>query len=415
MSNKKTAFEVSQEQLAAATSYMKLDHKVFEILREPLRHMAVRFPVKMDDGSTQVFTGFRCQHNTAVGPTRGGTRFHPEETADDVKALALWMTFKNALNEIPNGGGKGGVIVDPDKLSKTELERLCRAYIRAIAPLIGVWKDFPGADIGTSAQTQSWMLDEWEAMNQHHEAGGISGKLIALGGSEGRPEATSRGILFATREVARALGLEINTLTAAVQGFGKVGWHLAKLYQRDGVKVVAVSDVNGGIYNSDGLDILDLHAYVDQQGTVKGYPGSQAISNADLLELECDILAPCAVQNVITAENAPRIKAKMIIEGANGPTMPDAEAILIAKNIFIAPDIWANSGGTQVAHFERIQNLHDNRWTEDEVNAKLEKLVAQVFQEIYAMHKNQNISMRMACWVKAITKVTEAMTARGWI
>jgi glutamate dehydrogenase/leucine dehydrogenase len=259
------------------------------------------------------------------------------------------------------------------------------------------------------------MLDEWEAMNQHHEAGGISGKLMVLGGSAGRPEATSRGCLFATREVAKVLGLQMNELTAVIQGFGKVGWHLANLYRQDGVKILAVSDVDGGIYSPNGLNILDLHAYVDSQGTVAGYPLGQAISNSDLLELECDILAPCAVQNVITDENAPRIKAKMIIEGANGPMTPEAEVIINAKKIFIAPDIWANSGGTQVAHFERIQNLHDNRWTEDEVNAKLEKLISQVFKEIYELHLKHNIPMRMACWVKAIGKVTEAMGARGWI
>lgn len=411
----KTALEVAQEQLAMAAKYMNLEPQIYEMLKEPMRMVTVRIPVRMDDGSVQVFTGFRAQHNTALGPTRGGTRFHPEETADDVKALSLWMTMKNALNEIPNGGGKGGIIVDPDKLSKGELERLCRGYVRAIGPIIGAWKDFPGADIGTSAQTQSWMLDEWEAMNMHHEPGGISGKLMVLGGSEGRPEATSMGCLFATREVAKVLGLEMNKLTAVVQGFGKVGWHLAKLYQRDGVKVLAVSDVNGGIYNPEGLDIIDVHDYAERTGTVVGYPKAQAIDNASLLELECDILAPCAVQNVITEENAPRIKAKMIIEGANGPTTPEAEEILIKNGVFIAPDIWANSGGTQVAHFERIQNLHDNRWTEEEVNAKLERIIGKVFKEIYKLHKEQNISMRLACWVRAITKVTEAMKARGWV
>lgn len=412
---KKTALEVAQEQLATAIEYMKLNQDIFDLLKEPLSQLTVRIPVKMDDGTVRTFTGFRFQHNAALGPTRGGTRFHPDETSEDVKALSLWMTLKNALNEIPNGGAKGGIIVDSEKLSKGELERLCRAYVRKVAPTIGAWKDFPGADIGTSAETQSWMLDEWEAMNLHHESAGISGKLMVLGGSEGRPEATSRGLLYATREVVKAKGLDIKQLTAVVQGFGKVGWHLAKLYQLDGIKVVAVSDVHTGIYNPNGLDIMDVHTYVERTGTLVGYPQAQAIGNSNLLEVECDILAPCAVQNVITDENAPRIKAKILIEGANGPTTPDAEKILVTKGVFIAPDIWANSGGTQVAHFERVQNLNDDRWSEEEVNAKLERLISKVFAEIYKIHTEQNIPMRLACWVRSIGKVVDAMKARGWV
>jgi len=411
----KNAFDVALEQLAEATEYMKLESEIYEIMKEPMAQLTVRIPVRMDNGKVEIFTGFRFQHNTALGPTRGGTRFHSEETKEDVKALSLWMTLKNALNEIPNGGAKGGVIVDSQKLSQGELERLCRGYIRKIAPIIGAWKDFPGADIGTSSQTQSWMLDEWEAMNMHHEAGGISGKMMVLGGSEGRPEATSRGLLFATREVVRARKLEIKGLTAVVQGFGKVGWHLAKLYQRDGIQVLAVSDVDTAIFDPKGLDILDVNAYVERSGTLKGYPKAIEIGNVELLELECDILAPCAVQNVITEENAPRIKAQFLIEGANGPTTPEAEKILIDKGVFIAPDIWANSGGTQVAHFERIQNLNDNNWSEEEVNAKLERINHKVFNEIYALHTEKNISMRLACWIKAISKVVEAMKARGWV
>ena len=412
---KMNAFEVALEQLAHATEYMKLEPEIYEIMKEPMSQLTVRIPVRMDNGKVEIYTGFRFQHNSALGPTRGGTRFHSEETPEDVKALSLWMTLKNALNEIPNGGAKGGVIVDPRKLSQEELERLCRGYIRKIAPSIGAWKDFPGADIGTSAQTQSWMMDEWETMNMHHEASGISGKMIVLGGSEGRPEATSRGLLFATREVVRARELEMKGLTAVVQGFGKVGWHLAKLYQQDDVRVVAVGDVNSALYDPKGLDILDVQEYVDRSGTMRGYPKAIEIDNQELLELECDILAPCAVQNVITVENAPRIKAKFLIEGANGPTTPEAEEILINKGVFIAPDLWANSGGTTVAHFERVQNLHDDHWGEEKVNAKLERINHKVFNEIYALHTEKNISMRLACWIKAISKVVEAMKARGWV
>ncbi len=370
----------------------------------------------MDDGSIKIFEGYRFQHNWAVGPIRGGTRFHPDETADDVRALSMWMTMKNSLNEIPNGGGKGGIAVDPAKLSRNELERLCRAYIRAIAPICGSWNDFPGADIGTDNVTQSWFLDEWEAMNLRNEPAAISGKAMILGGSEGRAEATSRGLLFTTREVAKVMGLKMEGLTAAIQGFGKVGWNLANLAQRDGVKVIAVSDVNGGIYNDAGLDIPDVYAYAERTGSVVGYPkATKNITNAEILELECDILAPCAVQNVLTAENAPRVKAKMVIEGANGPMTPDAEKIILAKDVFDAPDILANSGGTQVAHYERVQNLHDNHWTEEEVNAKLEGIIKKVFKEVYELHNEKQISMRMACWVKALNRVVDAMRWRGWV
>lgn len=409
------AFEVAQEVLSTVAEYMKLEPHVYELFKEPMSQLTVRFPVKMDDGTTKIFTGFRFQHNTALGPTRGGTRFHLDETPEDVKALSLWMTLKNALNEIPNGGAKGGVIVDPLTLSQGELERLCRGYIRKIGPAIGVWKDFPGADIGTSAQTQSWMLDEWETMSMHHEAGGISGKVMALGGSKGRAEATSRGILFATRELVRTRGLEMKNLTAVVQGFGKVGWNLAKLYQKDGVKVLSVSDVSTAIFEPSGLDILDVGAYVESTGTLRDYPNAKEISNAEMLELECDILAPCAVQNVLTKENASKVKAKFLIEGANGPTTPEAEEIFISKGILIAPDLWANSGGTQVAHFERVQNLNNDSWSEEEVNSNLERIIHKVFGEIYALHTEKNISMRQACWVKAIGSVVEAMKARGWV
>ncbi|MBP2626699.1 MAG: glutamate dehydrogenase [Firmicutes bacterium] len=415
MSNKLTALENAQIQLAEVAKIMNLEPHVHEFLKEPMRQLTVKFSVKMDDGSTKIIQGYRFQHNWSTGPLRGGTRFHKDETADDVKALAMWMTIKNACNEIPNGGAKGGIAIDPATLSTGELERVCRAYVRAIAPIIGPWNDFPGADIGTDNRTMSWMLDEWEAMNLRNEPAGISGKALTLGGSEGRALATSRGLLFATREVASVLGLEMKNLTAAVQGFGKVGWNLARLYELDGVKVIAVSDVNGALYNPAGIDMLDVFAYSQHAKTIVGYPKATAMTNEEILEVECDILAPCAVQNVITEENAPRIKAKMVIEGANGPTTPGAEKILLERGIFDAPDVFANSGGTQVAHFERVQNLHDNHWTEEEVNDKLEGIFKKVFQEIYKVHKEKHITVRMACWVKALTRVVDSMKYRGWV
>jgi len=412
----KTALENAKTQLGEVVKILNLPPHVHALLEEPMRQLTVKFPVRMDDGSTRVFEGYRFQHNWATGATRGGTRFHKDETVDDVKALSMWMTVKNAVNDIPNGGAKGGVVVDPESLSKGELERLCRAYIRAIAPIVGPWNDFPGADIGTSAVTQSWMLDEWEAINLRNEPAGISGKAMPLGGSAGRAEATSLGVLFATREVANVMGLKVKGLKAVIQGFGKVGWNLAKLMERDGIKVIALSDVYGGIYNAEGFDVLDVNAHVQRTGKLAGYSkATKEISNAEILELECDVLVPAAVQSVITPENAPRVKAKMVIEGANGPTTTDAEAILLEKGIFIAPDVFSNSGGTQVAHFERVQNLHDNHWTEEEVNAKLEGIFKNVFKEIYAIHKEKKITMRMACWVKAISHIVEAMQYRGWI
>lgn len=415
MKTQKTALENARTQLTEVAQIMELEPHIHRILIEPMRQLTVNFPVRMDDGSTRVFTGFRFQHNWSIGPTRGGTRFHQDETEDDVKALAMWMTIKNACNDIPNGGAKGGVIVDSTSLSKGELERVCRAYIRAIAQIVGPWNDFPGADIGTDNQTQSWMLDEWETINRRNEPAGISGKAMPLGGSAGRAEATSRGVLFATKEAANVLNLEFKGLKAVVQGFGKVGWNLAKLYQKEGVDVIAVSDVYSGIYNSEGLDVLDVYDYVQRTGKLSGYPkATKELSNAELLEIECDVLAPCAVQSVITVDNAHKIKAKIIVEGANGPTTTEAEKILLKNGIFISPDVYANSGGTQVAHFERVQNLHDNHWTEEEVNSKLEAIFKRVFKEIYTIHQEKQISLRMACWVKAIGHVACAMKYRGW-
>ena len=415
MSQKQTALEVAQIQLAEVAKILNLEPHVHELLKQPMRQLTVNFPVNMDDGSIRIFTGYRFQHNWSLGPIRGGTRFHKDETVDDIKALGMWMTIKNACNEIPNGGGKGGIAVDPATLSKGELERMCRAYMRGIAPITGPWNDFPGGDIGTNNQTMSWMLDEWEAMHLHNEPAAISGKAMVLGGSEGRAEATSRGLLFATREVAKVLGLEIKGLTAVIQGSGKVGGNLAKLYELDGVRVIAISDVNGGIHNPNGLNVLDVESYLERTGSVVGYPKATGITNAELLELECDVLVPAAVQNVITEENAPNIKTKMVIEGANGPTTPGAEKILLEKGIFISPDVFSNSGGTQVAHFERIQNLNNDHWTEEEVNTKLENMFKKVFKEIYAIHKENQITMRMSCWVKALKCVVEAMKWRGWV
>lgn len=415
MAKTATALENALAQLNEAASIAKLDPQVHELLKKPMRELTVRIPLKMDNGSVRVIEAYRFHHNWANGPIRGGTRFHRDETPDDVRALSMWMTIKNACNNIPNGGGKGGIAIDPTTLSSNELERLCRAYIRAIAPIVGPWMDFPGADIGTDPRTQSWMLDEWEAMHQRLEPAAVSGKAMPLGGSAGRALATSRGLQYATRAVAASMGKPLSSLRVVIQGFGKVGGNLATLYAEDQVTICGVSDVHGGVYNPDGLDIQALSTWFEEKGTVVGYPKARAVDNAELLEQDCDVLAPCAVQSVITRDNAPKIKAKVVMEGANGPVTVDAEKILLERKIIDCPDVYANSGGTQVAHFERVQNLNNDSWTEEYVNAKLEKVFLDVFNEINAISREKHITMRMACWVKALKHTVDSMKWRGWI
>lgn len=411
-----SAWETAIEQLEEAAKIAQLDRDVLEFLRHPQRVFIVTFPVRMDDGSLKMFTGFRVHHCHALGPMRGGTRFHPEETLEDVKALALWMTVKNSLNGLPAGGGKGGVICDPSALSDAELERLCRAYIRAIAPLVGSWSDFPGADIGTDARTMSWMLDEWEQMHaMTHDPTAISGKALVLGGSQGRPSATGLGVKLAVRETCKVLGIELKGLRVAVQGFGKVGSWAARLLYDDGARIVAVSDVYGGIANPDGLNPYELLDHVNATGKVLGFPGADTITNEQLLTSECDALIPAAVQSVITEDNASAVKARMIVEGANGPTTPAAERILLSRGVFVVPDILANGGGTTIAHLERVQGLYDHYWTEEEVHRRYESMFVQMYAQVYQISKDMGISMRMAAWVKALKRVEEAIKARGWV
>jgi glutamate dehydrogenase/leucine dehydrogenase len=411
-----TAWETAVEQLERAAGMAGLDPAVRELLKEPQRVFIVNFPVRLDDGSTKIFTGFRVHHCHALGPVRGGTRFHPEETLDDVKALALWMTVKNSLNGIPAGGGKGGVVCDPAGLSGAELERLCRAYIRAIAPLVGSWQDFPGADLGTDERIMSWMLDEWEQMHGlRHEPAAVSGKATVLGGSEGRPAATGLGVMFSVRETCRFLGVEMKGMRVAVQGFGKVGFWAARLLFEQGAKIVAVSDVHGGIYSPAGLDPAAVLGYARESGKVQGFPGAAAITNAELLALDCDVLIPAAVQSVLTEENAPRVRARIVVEAANGPTTPDGEEVLLSQNVFLVPDILANGGGAAVAHLERVQCLYDYYWTEEEVRKRYDTIFRQVFAQVCHLAREKGMSMRMAAWVKALRRIEEAVRARGWV
>jgi len=416
MSQEANAWTMALERLDEAAKIADLDPDVHALLKEPQRVLEVNFPVRMDDGKIKYFKGYRLHHNHALGPIRGGTRFHPEETLDDIKALGFWMTLKNSLNGLPAGGGKGGVVCDPSALSKGELERVCRGYIRAIAPMIGSWVDFPGADIGTDAQTQSWMLDEWEQMHGlTHDPTAISGKDVVLGGSQGRAQATGLGVMFAVRESCKVLGLEMKNQRVAIQGFGKVGSWAARLIYDQGAKIVAISDVFGGVANPDGINPYELLEYVEKTGKVVGFPKAKDISNDELLAIDCDVLIPAAVQNVLHKDNASKVKAKIVVEAANGPTTPEAEKILLSKGVFIVPDILANGGGTTIAHLERVQGLYDYYWTEEEVHKKYEEMFVQCYKEVYQISKEKNISMRMASWVKALKRIEKAIKVRGWV
>lgn len=412
----KTAWQTAQEELDQAAEVAGLNPTIVEALREPQRVFIVRFSIKMDDGSTRFFEGYRVHHNHALGPIRGGTRFHPEETLDDVKALAMWMTIKNALNNLPAGGGKGGVRVDPKSLSEGELERLCRAYIRAIAPLVGSNSDFPGADLGTDARTMSWMLDEWEQMHGlRHEPAAISGKAVVLGGSQGRAEATGLGVCLSACEAAKMVGMPVKGMKVAIQGFGKVGSWAAKLLYDRGARIIAVGEREGVIYNLEGLDPYALSEYFATKGTVAAFKQGSFDPDGDVLTFPCDVLIPAAVQSVITEENADRILAKVIVEGANGPITPGAEKLLLDRGVLIVPDILANSGGTTIAHLERVQGLYDLYWTREEVFKRYRRMFLKVFQEVRSTAAEEKISMRLAAWVIALRRLSSAMTARGWV
>lgn len=416
MSQQNSAWTMTLERLDEAAKIAELDPEVTALLKQHQRIYEANFPVRMDDGTLRFFKGYRLHHNHALGPIRGGTRFHGEETLDDIKALGFWMTLKNSLNGLPAGGGKGGVVVDTDSLSKGELQRVCRVYIRSIAPMIGSWLDFPGADLGTNSQTQSWMLDEWEQMHaMTHDPTAISGKDMVLGGSQGRAAATGLGVMFAVRETCKVLGFQLKGQRIAVQGVGKVGGWAAQLLYEKGARIVAISDVFGGIASSDGINIPELLKYVEDTGKVEGFPGTEAITNEQLLTFNCDVVIPAAVQNVIDKEIASKIEAKVVVEGANGPTTPEGEKTMLSRGIFVVPDILANGGGTTIAHLERVQGLYDHFWTEEEVHAKYEAMFVQCYSEVYKIYKEKNISMRMAAWVKALKRIESAIKVRGWV
>ncbi|WP_366922002.1 Glu/Leu/Phe/Val dehydrogenase [Metallumcola ferriviriculae] len=406
-------FETALNTLRSAGEKGGIDPKVIELLSKPKRIMEFTIPMRMDNGEVEIFTAYRVHCNDALGPVKDGTRFMPNLTIDEVKALALWMTIKHAVGGIPAGGGKGGIICDPSAMSKWELERLTRAYMRKL-PLKGAWVDVPGADIGTSAQTQAWMLDEYEEIMGFHSPAAINDKPAEVNGTVGSHEATGLGAFYVMMEAVRDAGLEVGC-TVAVQGFGQVGATAARLLFDAGFKVVAVSDIKGAVYNAEGIDIAALEQHVEETGYVVDFAGTKPISNEELLEMDVDLLAPAAVQSVINDENADRIKAKLIAECANGPVTTAAEKILLEKGIMIVPDVVTNVGGAIACHFERIQGLTDDYWSMDKVKEKLNGRMLTAYRETIAAAKEFDVPLRVAAWINALRKISAAVKMRGWV
>jgi glutamate dehydrogenase/leucine dehydrogenase len=405
-------YEAALRQLDIAAEKLKLDPGIHEILKRPMRTLIVNIPVVMDDGSIQVFTGYRVQYNDALGPTKGGIRYHPELTLDEVTALAAWMTWKTAVVGLPLGGAKGGIRCNPKEMSKGELERLTRGYVRAIAKFIGPNIDVPAPDVYTDAQTMAWIMDEYSEIVGYPAFGVVTGKPVSVGGSRGRSEATSRGLMYTVMEAAKYLGINLKGATVAVQGYGNVGYHAARLLHEVGCKIIAVSDSKGGIYNPNGLDPEKVLEHKNRTGSVVDYPESTFITNEQLLELECDVLVPAALENQITKANADRIKAKIVAEGANGPTTPEADEILFKKGVFVIPDILANSGGVIVSYFEQVQNQMNYYWTEEEVQNKLKETITKAFHDVLELSRQYNVNMRIAAYMLAVKRVADALVTR---
>ena len=412
---KSTVYENVLKQLDNASKVLNLDEQVKELLQEPMRTLSVSIPVKMDDDSIHVFKGFRCQHNDVLGPTKGGIRFHPQVCEDEVKALAAWMTFKCSLVGIPYGGAKGGVIVNPKELSRNELERLSRGFIEAISPIIGPDKDIPAPDVYTDAQVMSWFMDEFSKLKGVNTPGLVTGKPVVLGGSFGRHSATARGVMYIVREAAKAIDLDLNGATVAIQGYGNAGSFSAKFLNELGCKIVACNDSKGGIYCKTGFDPVEVAKHKEETGSVKGFEGCSDITNQELLTMDVDILIPAALENQITKRNANKIKARMLVEAANGPTTPEADEILFSKNMMVVPDILANAGGVTVSYFEWVQNIANYYWSKDEVDRKLESIMVDAFEKVYNTHEELNVNMRVSAFIVAIKRLTEAMEARGWV
>ncbi len=409
-----SAYAIAQEQFDRAADVLDLDDDVRKVLREVKRELTVHFPILMDDRSIEMFTGYRVQHNLARGPAKGGLRFHPSVTLDEVKALAMWMTWKCAVVGLPYGGAKGGVICDPKKLTLTEQQRLVRRFATEISIIVGPESDIPAPDVGTTAQHMAWFMDTISMHRGYSVPATVTGKPLAVGGSEGRPEATGRGLAFCVMEALGELDLNGPGSTAVVQGFGNVGSVSARLLNREaGMTILAVSDSTSAIYNGHGLDIDDVERYKAKQGTLEGCPGAENIAPADLLELDCTVLVPAALEGVLTRNNAARVRARIVAEGANGPTTPEADDILNDKGVQLIPDILANAGGVTVSYFEWVQDLQEFFWEESEINQRLHHIMARAYKEVSAKAHELKISMRTAAYALAVDQVARATVVRG--
>jgi glutamate dehydrogenase (NAD(P)+) len=406
-------YRIAQIQFDIAAEYLKLDQGLRQILRTPKRVLEVSIPTKMDNGQVKVFAGYRVQHNVARGPAKGGIRYHPAVTLDEVKALAAWMTWKTATVNIPYGGGKGGVICDPKRMTKPELERMTRRYTSEILPIIGPEQDIPAPDMYTDSQTMAWIMDTYSMTKGYSTLGVVTGKPLSIGGSEGRNEATARGCLVAVEEACRVKKMSVRGSSVAIQGFGNAGSLAAKLFAEKKARVIAISDSRGGVFNSRGIDPLKAMRYKERSGTVVGMPGTSRISNDELLTMKCDILIPAALENVITLNNADQIKAKIVAEAANGPTTPHADEVLARKGIMLLPDILANAGGVTVSYFEWVQDLQSFFWSEAEVNAKLESVMRRAFQEVHESARKHRTHMRTGAYCLAVGRVADATLVRG--
>jgi glutamate dehydrogenase (NAD(P)+) len=406
-------YEIAQEQLRRVARAFSIDDNLVNVLSRCKKAVAVSIPVTMDDGRIEVFEGYRVTHNVARGPSKGGIRYHPDVTLDEVRALSMWMTWKCSLMGIPFGGAKGGVQCNPKRLSVRELEGLTRRYTSEIINEIGPEKDIPAPDVGTSPREMAWIFDTYSMNKGHSVLGVVTGKPLTVGGSLGRLEATARGGIFCTLAAMERLGMQSADQRVVVQGFGNVGSYYALFMQQQGAKVIAISDTSGGLYNPNGIDIPSAIAHKQERGTLKGLAGVEAITNDELLLLECDVLAPCGLEQVLTEDNADRVRARIVCEGANGPTTPTADEILEERGIVVLPDVLANAGGVVVSYFEWVQGLQEYFWKEDEVNAKLKEIVDKAFQETWQIHEARGVSMRLGAYGLAVQRVAEATMTRG--
>lgn len=407
-------FTSTQVVIKEALDQLGYSPEMFELLKEPLRMLTVRIPVRMDSGQVKIFTGYRSQHNDAVGPTKGGVRFHPEVNEDEVKALSMWMSLKCGIVDLPYGGGKGGIICDPRAMSLGELERLSRGYVRAISQIVGPTKDIPAPDVYTNSQIMAWMMDEYSNLREQDSPGFITGKPIALGGSQGREKATAQGVVICITEAAKKAGISLEGARVVIQGFGNAGSFLSKFLYDAGAKIIGISDAYGALHDPNGLDIDYLLERRDSFGTVTTL-FDNTITNKELFELDCDILVPAAISNQITVDNAHDIKASIVVEAANGPTTIEATKILTERGILLVPDVLASSGGVTVSYFEWVQNNQGYYWSEEEVNNKLHKALVQSFNNVYDTAQQRKVDMRLAAYMVGVRRMSEASQFRGWV